>query len=89
MPRHCPEFPTKAIRIAPAGNEREASPIQQFQQSVAGGFADRPFVAAVRGEDFRRIDIGDPDLFTPKPDRIAVDNTINADRFIAESKPFS
>lgn len=43
----------------------------------------------MRGEDFRRIDIGDPDLFTPKPDRIAVDNTIHAARFIAKSKPCS
>lgn len=87
MPCHCPERSTKAIRIARASSEREPSPIQQFQQSVTGGLAKRPLVAAAWREDFRGVDVRNPDLVAPEPERISIDNAIDADRPVAEDEP--
>ncbi|RZN14839.1 hypothetical protein CWO90_42405 [Bradyrhizobium sp. Leo121] len=69
--------------VAPARDQREAAGLQQGQHPVAGDFADLLLAPASRREDFRGVDISDPDLVAPEPECVPVDDAVHADRPVA------
>ena len=67
-----PELATEAIFISCSRLEREGTGIQNVEQTLLRRNTSLAFALASWWAELRRVDVGDPDLFTSEPERIAI-----------------
>jgi hypothetical protein len=67
-----PELATEAIFIPGGRLEQERTGIQNVEQTLFRRNTSLAFALASCWAELRRVDVGDPDLFTSKPEGIAI-----------------
>ena len=78
------ELASIPVFVAPVGDEREAAGIEQGVQPALCSLAELLLARAARRAEFRRVDIGDPDLFALMPEGVAVNDAIGLSSGIAD-----
>lgn len=74
------------IFVAPSGRQGEAAGIEQTVQPTLGRFTQLRLTHAARWTEFGRVDIGDADLLTTKPEIVAIDHAVCASRAGADGE---
>lgn len=69
----------ETVALVANRHQRKPSAVQQDEQPLFRGVAEFLLALAMRRIDFRRVDVGDPELDAAKPEGVAVGDAIDAD----------